>query len=479
VGVFRVKYHDLHAGGYTLKARFCANGQAVDAPPGGWESTANVASCTQILTVIALAVQLDLDLAQIDVKSAFTQVKLRDDQRIWIKPLPGLKDSKGRVLRLLHHLYGHPLANAEFQDRWVELMLKFGFTIVDSAKTVFSYQKDGERMMVATVVDDSIVAYSSSAIYEKFTQFLRDHLPITEGPLDTICGMKVTRNSDGSISVDQSEYITKKAEAFKCDKKQGKVFRSPMDTKFILDPRPEVADKAMVKYARELMGSLIYATLTRHDCKYACSKLASAASNPTRRDIVAMERILQYMYASRETPLTFRKGPWIGPDKNEHGPLEMATFVDASFAQEIGRKSQTGFAIMMSGAAIFSKSGKQTQVTDSTPYSETIALHESVNWVLMFRNQLRKLGVPIERPPPIYEDNQATVVYSNKGPGTRSLHWDVKLEYVHEQHAVLKNIAVTKIDTEIQIADILTKALPIEQHLYLSSLLLGGPVLFT
>ena len=97
----------------------------------------------------------------------------------------------------------------------------------------------------------------------------------------------------------------------------------------------------------------------------------------------------------------------------------------------------------------------------------------------MFRNQLRKLGVPIERPPPIYEDNQAAVVFSNKGPGTRSLHWDVKLEYVHEQHAVLKNVAVTKIDTEIQIADILTKALPTEQHLYLSSLLMGGPVLFT
>ena len=26
VGVFRVKEHDLHAGGHTLKARFCANG---------------------------------------------------------------------------------------------------------------------------------------------------------------------------------------------------------------------------------------------------------------------------------------------------------------------------------------------------------------------------------------------------------------------------------------------------------------------
>ncbi|MGA0840423.1 MAG: hypothetical protein ACO3P1_11075, partial [Pseudomonadales bacterium] len=51
VGVFRIKAHDLHHGGYTLKVRFCANGQAAEEPLGGWDRTANVASCSQILTV--------------------------------------------------------------------------------------------------------------------------------------------------------------------------------------------------------------------------------------------------------------------------------------------------------------------------------------------------------------------------------------------------------------------------------------------
>jgi len=174
VGVFCIKQHDLHSGGYTLKARFCANGQAIDPPPGGWESAAQVASCSQILTVVAIAAQLGMQLAQIDVKSAFTQVKLRDDERIWIKPLPGLGDPerKGRVLRLVNHLYGHPLANAAFQERWVQLMKEYGFTVIDAAKTVFAYERGKYRLLVATVVDDSIVAFNNRRLYNAFKEFL-------------------------------------------------------------------------------------------------------------------------------------------------------------------------------------------------------------------------------------------------------------------------------------------------------------------
>jgi hypothetical protein len=52
VGVFRVKFHDLHSGGHTLKARFCANGQMAHAPSGGWDSTANVSSCSECFILL-------------------------------------------------------------------------------------------------------------------------------------------------------------------------------------------------------------------------------------------------------------------------------------------------------------------------------------------------------------------------------------------------------------------------------------------
>jgi hypothetical protein len=92
VGVFRLKEHYLHAQGVLLKARMCFNCKQAEPPPGGWGTTANVASFTQILMVIAVATDLGLKMKQIDVKSAFTQVALPDGEEIYLCPLPGLKD---------------------------------------------------------------------------------------------------------------------------------------------------------------------------------------------------------------------------------------------------------------------------------------------------------------------------------------------------------------------------------------------------
>ena len=481
VGVFRVKTHDMHnAEGTVLKARFCADGTAVQEPSGGWDRTANVASYSQLLTVIAIATHYGFGLAQIDVKSAFTQVALKDDQRIWIKPLPGLGDpeGKGRVLRLVHHLYGHPLANAAWQARWVELMQEFGFTVVDSNGTVFSYKKGKEKLLVATVVDDSIIAYSSPSIFKEFRDFIEGKLPIAVSELQHVAGMRVTRNDDGSVSVDQQEYIEKKAAHFGCNGCVGKWPKTPMCDKFRLGDRPEVVDQKRVALAREIVGSLIYATLTRPDIKYPCSKLASVVTNPTEDDIEAMKRVLRYLYFSRKTKLVFKPGTWKGPDGQEHDPLRLVVYVDAGFAQEANRKSQTGFTLMLAGAAIFAKSGKQTQVTDSTPYAETVALHEAANWALVMRRYLSQMFATQKSPVPIYEDNQAAVRFATKGSGPRSLHWDVKLEYVHELHQG-KYISVEKIGTGHQIADVLTKPLPADTHLLLSEFLLGGPVIFS
>ena len=259
-------------------------------------------------------------------------------------------------------------------------MEEFGFKVVNAAKTVFSYELGSKRILVATVVDDSVVAYSNVELYNKYREFLLRNLPITECPLDTICGMRITPNADSSILINQQEYIEKKADAFHQNGTKGSWIMSPMSAQFKLDDlRPETPDSNRVSYAQELMGSLIYATLTRPECKYACSKLSSVVTNPTVKEVKAMERVLKYLYNSRTTKLTFRAGTWVGPNCAVHDVLEPAAYVDASFAQETGRRSQTGFAFILTGAAIYCKSGKQTQKTDSTGYAETVALHEASN----------------------------------------------------------------------------------------------------
>ena len=349
---------------------------------------------------------------------------------------------------------------------------------MDSAGTVFSFEQRGSRLLVATVVDDSIVAYLGEALLKLFCDFLESKLPIQVAPVEYVCGMRIRKQADGSYTVDQTEYITKKAIRYECDGVKMRRHSTPMDSNFEIEsPRPTEVDTQLVSVARELVGSLIYATITRHDCKFACSKLSSVVTNPTRNDIRAMKRVLRYLYITRDTTLTFRPGSWVGPNGVEHAPLQLCVFVDASFAKESGRHSQTGFALMLGGASVHSKSGKQTQVTDSTGYAETIALHEAANWAQVAARHLNLMFAPQPNPVVLYEDNSAAETFFAKGPGPRSLHWDVKLYYIHGLRDQ-KIIDVKHIDTKLQIADVLTKPLPEADHLRLSAYLLGGPVVF-
>ena len=83
-------------------------------------------------------------------------------------------------------------------------MREFGFTCVDSAGTVFSFEQRGSRLLIATVVDDSIVAYLGEALLKLFCDFLESKLPIQVAPVEYVCGMRIRKQADGSYTVDQT-----------------------------------------------------------------------------------------------------------------------------------------------------------------------------------------------------------------------------------------------------------------------------------
>ena len=463
-----------------MKGRFCVNGRLAKEPLGGWETTANVASTSQILTVLAIATDLGLKMKQIDVTSAFTQVKLPEGESIYLRPLPGLGDpeGKGRVLKLLHHLYGHPLANAAWSKKWLEIVAKFGFQVVDWQGTVFVYRQDDKIMLMATIVDDSVIAFNDDSLFERFIAHVKREVPITVSELEHICGMRVKYDMEkGVTTVDQTEYIQKKADVYGI-KDEGYVYNTPMDCNFKLGERPKEVDHKLVQDARSLCGSLIYATLTRPECKYPCSKLASVVTNPTADDMSAMRRVLQYLYDTRNTCLTFKRGEWAGPDGTVHKANQLVVYVDAGFARDLDRYSQSGFVCMLNNATIYAKSGKQTQLADSTGYAETIALHEACHWVIGYRRIMANLGFPQESATPMYEDSSAAEAFAKQGMGPKSLHYEVKYLYVHDQQkrGVLN---VCKLDTEHQIADLLTKPVKWELAERLVSFMLGGSLVFS
>jgi hypothetical protein len=370
------------------------------------------------------------------------------------------------------------LANAAWAKKWLEIVVKFGFKVVDRQGTVFSYRRGDDVMLMATIVDDSVVAYNNDKLFDKFIEHVMREVPITVSELEHICGMRVSYDREKGVTcVDQTEYIEKKAAVFGI-KEEGCVYSTPMDQNFKFSERPETADPALVELARSLCGSLIYATLTRPDCKYPCSRLASIVTNPTPEDISALRRVLQYLYDTRETCLTFKRGDWTGPDGTVHKANQLVVYVDAGFARDADRQSQTGFTCMLNNATIFANSGKQSQLADSTGYAETIALHEACHWVIGYRRVLANLGFAQESATPMFEDSSAAEAFAKQGLGPKSLHYEVKYLYVHDQQnrGVLD---VCKIDTVHQIADLLTKPVKWELAERLVKFMLGRSLVFS
>ena len=92
---------------------------------------------------------------------------------------------------------------------------------------------------------------------------------------------------------------------------------------------------------------------------------------------------------------------------------------------------------------------------------------------MWLRILLRDLGVGADEPMVLNEDNESCIAFS-KGPADhrRSKHIDIRYHFVNEKIAE-KEIIMKHVGAAIQIADMLTKSLPIVRFLELRKLLLG------
>jgi hypothetical protein len=203
-------------------------------------------------------------------------------------------------------------------------------------------------------------------------------------------------------------------------------YTTPMSATFQHGPPESPVNPATVTELREKNGSLLFATVTRPDAKFACSKIAGVTAAPALSDVSTLDRVGRYQYDTRKMRLNFSAKPYVGFDGTVYPPNTLIVFVDAGFGQSEDRRSQTGIIIMFNGSVIYSKSGKQSQLADSTGYAETIACHEVSHLVLIYRELLANLGCPQLKPTPVYEDNSACIAFANNGSGPKSMHYEIK-----------------------------------------------------
>lgn len=110
------------------------------------------------------------------------------------------------------------------------------------------------------------------------------------------------------------------------------------------------------------------------------------------------------------------------------------------------------------------KSKKQTVVARSSAEAEYHAMAMATCEITWLKNLLKDLGLTDLPPTILYCDNQAALaIAANPVQHERTKHVDIDCHYVWDEIKA-GNIVTEKVSSTEQVADILTKILPVQLH---------------
>ncbi|XP_073223472.1 secreted RxLR effector protein 161-like [Cicer arietinum] len=194
---------------------------------------------------------------------------------------------------------------------------------------------------------------------------------------------------------------------------------------------------------RQLVGSLNYLTITRPDISFAVQQVSQFMHSPRHLHLVAVRRIIRYLLGTSQRGLFFPVGTI--PKLIAYSDADWAGCPDT-------RRSVTGWCMFLGSSLISWKSKKQARVSKSSTESEYRAMSTTCSEIIWLHGLLAELGFPQTEPTSLYADN--TNCHS------------IREAYDNQI------ISIPHINTQFQVADILTKAVPRPHHQFLVSKLM-------
>ncbi|GJX05661.1 retrovirus-related pol polyprotein from transposon TNT 1-94 [Tanacetum coccineum] len=263
----------------------------------------------------------------------------------------------------------------------------------------------------------------------------------------------ISRNLRG-IFINQAKY------ALETLKKYGMDLSDPVDTPMVdrlkLDEDLMGIPVDQTRF-RGMVGSLMYLTASRPDLVFAVCMCARYQAKPTKKHLEAIKRIFRYLKG------TINMGLWYPKDN----AMSLTAYADADHAGcQDSRRSTSGSAQFLGDRLVSWSSKKQRSTAISTTEAEYIAMSGCCAQILWMRSQLKDYGFLFNKIP-LYCDNKSAIALScNNVQHSRSKHIDIRHHFIREQ---VENgvVELYFVETNYQLADILTKALPRERFEFL------------
>ena len=416
-----------------------------------------VVKMSSIRVVLALAASMDLEVEQLDVKTAFLHGDLEEE--IYMEQPEGFHE-KGKeqlVCLLKKSLYGLKQAPRQWYRKFESFMVDHGFkkTLSDHCVFVKRYASD-DFIILLLYVDDMLIVGRDTKKISSLKMALSKSFAMKDlGPAKKMLGINIYRDrKNKQLWLSQERYIEKLLERF--NMKNAKPVNSPLAGHFKLSSqqcptsKEDQAEMSKIPYA-SAVGSLMYAMVcTRPDIAYAVGVVSRFLSNPGKKHWAAVKWILRYLRGTSKICLCF----------NSEKPL-LYGYADADLAGDMdSRKSTSGYMMTFAGGAVSWQSKLQKCVALSTTEAEYIAATEATKELLWMKNFLQELGSKQESFI-LYCDNQSAIhLAKNPAYHSRTKHIDVRYHWIRDK-LESKLLQLEKIHTDENGSDMMTKILPI------------------
>lgn len=319
----------------TPKARLVARGYQQNYE--NEEIYAPVAKASTIKMLFAIVNDLNLEMEQLDVKTAFLNGTLTEE--VYIEPPKGQEQVVygTKVCKLQKSIYGLRISPRRWYQCLDEFLKQQNFQQSENDPCLYVKTCNNVTLFILIYVDDIIIASNVPAELTLVKDALKDRFDMVDlGVVTHFLGIEVTRDRTANLlQLSQTKYIEQLVQLFGLE--ETALSKTPIETNLTLLPTDDNTTDNPIPY-RELIGALLFiAGCTRPDIAFAANFLSHFQHVYGKTHYKHAIRVLKYLNGTKHYKLKYRR-------QRNNIPLEI--FTDADWATDkTDRKSTTGVLV--------------------------------------------------------------------------------------------------------------------------------------